>query len=414
MAHSFDNVQQLVGHLFRLEAGKMAAVLTRYLGTENFELAEDLVQDTLMKAMEVWPFHGIPQNPSAWLYQVAKNKAVDSIRTNQREAIKRNSYQQDRVYSIHTIFDEEEINDSVLRMMFTCCHPSIPLESQIALTLKTLGGLSTQEIAQAFLTNEDTIAKRIYRAKEKLREEGIQLVSPNVFDLSFRLNSVLKVLYLLFNEGYYSQQSDVLIREDLCEEAMRITYLLIQHPATNLPKVKALLSLMCLQVSRIDARTSLGGEIILLEDQDRSKWNQPLIEKGMRLLEEASVANELSEYHVEAAIASVHALSNRFEDTQWKKLVLFYEMLQEIKPGPMIDLNRAIAVGYAESPERGIEELNRIKNLNGHYLHLCAIGNFYLVQRNITQAKDYFERALLTTNSSQEVELIKRYVTRCS
>ena len=253
MARS-ENVKQLAGHLFRHEAGKMAAVLTRILGSDRLEVAEDIVQDTLMKAMETWRFKGVPENPSAWLYAVAKNKALDFIRSRQRheqihsEIAKAFHSEWSLPSSVNQLFLESEIEDSQLRMMFAACHPSIQEESQIALILKILGGLSVREIANAFLTNEETIQKRIVRAKEKLRDEKISLEIPLPQSLSSRIDAVLKVLYLLFNEGYHPSQSDQLLREDLCEEAMRLTYLLIQNSVTRQPKVLALMSLMCLQV----------------------------------------------------------------------------------------------------------------------------------------------------------------------
>ena len=391
----------------------MAAVLTRYLGTEHLEVAEDLVQDTLLKAMETWPFHTIPENPSAWLYKVAKNKAIDFIRSRQTEIKTKEGYHQRIEKDFQEAFAEGEINDSVLRMMFACCHPVIPPESQMAVTLKTLGGLSTAEIAHAFLTNEETIAKRIYRAKAKIREERIKIEAPSVYDLSFRLNSVLKILYLIFNEGYYSIEGNSMIREDLCEEAMRLTYLLMQNRSTNLPKVKALMALMCLQTSRLSARSNSLGEIVLLEHQDRSKWSRPLIEKGLLLLEEASDGEELSEYHVEAAIASVHSLATSFKDTQWQKLILLYDALYRIKPGPMVELNRAIAMGYASSPEEGLVALSEIKNLQNHYLYLCAVANFHLMNQQDELAALHFRRAFDKAISPKEKELIRNKLMEC-
>jgi RNA polymerase sigma factor (sigma-70 family) len=407
-----NNVQQLVDHLFRHEAGRMAAVLTRFLGTENLDTAEDLVQDTLLKAMEIWRFRGVPDNPSAWLYKAAHNKAIDWVRSRQRQS-KLLSDQEENIKSAwdlssssETLFHEDEIQDSVLRMMFACCHPAIPLESQIALTLKTLGGLSAGEIANAFLTSEETIAKRIYRAKEKIKQEKIKLDPPGLFELPYRLDSVLHVLYLLFNEGYHSSHSDTIIREDLCAEAMRLTFLLAQHKATSLPKVNALMSLMCLQSSRFVARTGDLGEIILLEDQDRTKWSKPLIEQGLDFLSKATVGNRLSEYHVEASIASIHSLALRFEETQWDKLLTLYETLHELKPGPMVSFNRAIAMGYARSPEAGIHELEKITSLQDHYLYLTAMGNFYLLKDHAEAAKVFLEKALTNTTSIHEAELI--------
>lgn len=413
-----ENVQQVVGHLFRHEAGKMVAVLTRFLGTDHLDTADDLVQDTLLKAMETWRIGGVPENPPAWLYKAAHNKAIDWVRANQRktrllaaeEELIRTTWNLDT--ASEELFNEHEIQDSSLRMMFACSHPAIPFESQVALTLKTLGGLSVSEIANAFLTTDETIAKRIYRAKEKFKQENIKLDSPGLFELPHRLDSVLQVLYLIFNEGYHSTQGNTMIREDLCEEAMRLTYLLIQHKATNFSKVKALMALMCIQSSRFAARTGELGQIILLEDQDRSTWNKPLIQQGIYFLEQASEGNALSEYHIEASIASVHALAQTFKETRWDKLVTLYHTLMDYKPGSITNLNYAIAIGYASSPERGITELDKIENLKDHYLYLCARANFYFLKGELQQAKIHFEDALTKASSKYEMDLIKRYLKK--
>jgi RNA polymerase sigma factor (sigma-70 family) len=406
------NVDLIIGHLFRYEAGKMAAVLTRFLGVDNLDTAEDLVQDTLLKAMETWRFRGMPDNPTAWLYKVAHNKAIDWVREQQRKVMQAKEVESSA--TIEELFHEDEIQDSVLRLMFTCCHPSIQPESQIALTLKTLGGLSVVEIANAFLTTEDTIAKRIYRAKEKIKIEKIKLEPPGIFEMPSRLDSVLQVLYLLYNEGYHSTHGDTMIREDLCAEAMRLTFLLIQHKSTNLPKVKALMALMCLQSSRFASRTGELGEIILLEEQDRSKWNQEFIAKGFNFLEQSSIGNVVSEYHVEASIASVHVLAKHFEETRWSALVNLYDILNELKPGPMTSLNRAIAIGYAESPSQGIIELEKIESLKDHYMHLCALGNFHLLNGNSILAKNLFKKALQKTTSIHEIKLLERNIDKCT
>jgi len=414
-----NNVKQLVDHLFRNEAGKMVAVLTRLLGAENLDAAEDIVQDTLLKALEIWRFRGVPDHPSAWLYKVARNNAIDWVRSGQRhskilsEQTENFHPDWDAPFSNSELFQESEIQDSVLRMMFTCCHPAIPRESQIALTLKTLGGLSVTEIANAFLTSEETIAKRIYRAKEKIKQEKIKLDPPGLFELPHRLDSVLQVLYLLFNEGYHASHSDTIIREDLCEEAMRLTYQLAQHKATGLPKVNALMALMCIQSSRFAARTGELGEIILLEEQDRTRWNQPLLQQGLDFLTKASIGDTLSEYHIEASIASIHSIAHRFEDTQWDKLLILYQMLHELKPGPMVSFNKAIATGYAQSPDAGIDELQKITNLKDHYLHLTAVGNFYLLKGDTVGARVYLEKALSKIKSAQEEELIRRKIQKC-
>jgi RNA polymerase sigma factor (sigma-70 family) len=410
-----ENVQQLTGHLFRHEAGKMAAVLTRILGSDRLEVAEDIVQDTLMKAMETWGFKGVPENPSAWLYAVAKNKALDFIRSRQRyeqihsEIANAIHSEWSLPSSVNSLFLESEIEDSQLRMMFAACHPSIQEESQIALTLKILGGLSVREIANAFLTNEETIQKRIARAKEKLRDEKISLEIPLPQSLSSRIDAVLKVLYLLFNEGYHPSQRNQLLWEDLCEEAMRLTYLLIQNESTRKPKVLALMALMCLQVSRFDARKSSEG-FISLELQDRSLWNKQLMDKGFLFLEQAAEGNELSEYHLEAAIAAVHMKADSFADTDWNRLLTFYDILIQIKPGPIIELNRAIAIGYAKSYREGLLELKNINGLETNHFYHAALGNFFVHLKDNDNALKSYSTALAVATTSADKNFLQRKI----
>jgi len=410
-----ENVQQLTGHLFRHEAGKMAAVLARILGSDRLEVAEDIVQDTLIKAMETWGFKGVPENPSGWLYAVAKNKALDFIRSRQRheqihsEIAKAIHSEWSLPSSVNGLFLESEIEDSQLRMMFAACHPSIQEESQIALTLKILGGLSVREIANAFLTNEETIQKRIARAKEKLRDEKISLEIPSPQFLSSRIDAVLKVLYLLFNEGYHPSQSDQLLREDLCEEAMRLTYLLIQNLVTRQPKVLALMALMCLQVSRFDARKCSDG-FISLEQQDRSRWSKELMNKGFGLLEQASVGNELSEYHLEAAIAAVHMKAVSFADTNWNRLLILYDILAQLKPGPIIELNRAIAIGYAKSYREGLEELRKINELESNHFYHAALGNFFWLLKDRDHAERSYSNALSIATTSADKDFLRKKI----
>lgn len=392
----------------------MAAVLSRMLGSNYITVAEDIVQDTLMKAMDTWPFHGVPENPQAWLYTVAKNKVLDFLRSEKRhhqiESEISSALHSEWAIgaSVNQFFLEHEIQDSQLRMMFACCHPAIPAESQIALMLKVLCGLSVYEIASAFLTNHETIQKRIARAKEKLREEKIRIDLPSSADMAERLDTVLKTLYLLFNEGYYSTNHADNIREDLCLEAMRLTYLLEQNSSTSLPKVRALLALMCLHVSRFDARMNEDGAIILLEEQDRTKWNKNLIDKGIAFLEKASEGNELSDYHLEAAIASVHAQSPDFQHTNWQKILMMYDLLIELKPGPMVELNRAIAVGYALGPDEGLNELKKMKDMESSHLFHAAIGNFENILGNKAKACLHYEKAMMLTRSEREKKFLQR------
>ena len=288
----------------------MVSVLTRIFGIGKLELAEDVVQDTLLKALQLWGYQGIPLNPRAWLYQVAKNRALDMLRheklknTHSGEIKKQFGPETEELLDNQTMFEPGEIKDDQLRMIFSCCHPSLSIESQVALTLKTLCGFSIAEIAHSFLTSEETIAKRLYRAREKLREEKIAFEIPSGWGLASRLEAVLSVIYLLFNEGYSSSNSDTLIREDLCEEAMRLCILLSEHPAGDKPQTYALLSLMCLNAARFDARMDSHGSIILLREQDRTKWNRALIGKGIEFLDKASAGDNFSPYHAEAAIAA--------------------------------------------------------------------------------------------------------------
>lgn len=414
-----EKVQQLAGHLFRHEAGKMAAVLTRLLGFQNIELAEDIVQDALLKALNTWKYQGIPDNPSAWLYRTAKNKAIDLLRKQQvlkkieGELAHELKSEWTLAPTVQQLFLENEIEDSQLRMIFACCHPAIPYESQIALTLKTLCGLSVNEIARGFLTTEETISKRLYRAKEKIRSEKIELEAPSEGMLSTRLDAVLHTLYLLFNEGYNSSHAEMLLRQDLCADAIRLCMLLTQQPKTNLPKVNALLALMCFQASRLDARQADDGSIILLKNQNRTLWNQELIARGQSYLNSAASGEELTDYHLEAAIAACHALAPTFEQTDWPQILNLYQLLSTIKPGPIVDLNKAIVTGYMQSPQRGIDELNKINGLENHYLYHTALGDFYLQAEDKQRATLCYQLALPLTTSNQEKQLIEQKMRLC-
>ncbi|HEV8273456.1 MAG TPA: sigma-70 family RNA polymerase sigma factor [Chitinophagaceae bacterium] len=413
------NINQLVDHLFRHESGKMIAVLSRLLGLQNIEVAQDIVQDTLLQAMSTWSYKAIPDNPSAWLYRVAKNKAIDFLRREKRfhEIGPQYSYLLQSEYTlsstVNTMFLENEIQDSQLRMIFACCHPAITEESQIALTLKTLCGLSVNEIAKAFLTTEETIAKRIYRAKEKIKSEKIELEVPQSNELSSRVDSVLKSLYLLFNEGYKSSNPDKLIREDLCEEAIRLCLLVTQNSLTSFPRSKALLALMCFQASRLDARLDDKNNIILLKHQDRSKWNRSLMSKGFELMEESTEPFEVSTYHLEAAIASQHASATSFEQTNWKSIYHLYEMLYQLQPNPVVAMNKAIASAYAISKQNALDELQRIKGLENHHLYYATLGEIYFDLENKTEAKKFFTKALELTSSSYEQQLLLSKISSC-
>jgi RNA polymerase sigma-70 factor (ECF subfamily) len=397
----------------------MVAVLTRVFGFANIEQAEDIVQDTIIRALETWKFGKIPDNPQAWLYRAAKNKAIDLIR---REKIKHKIEGQiapllkseyTLVPSMNEMFRENEIKDSQLRMMFACCHPSITQESQLTLMLKTLCGLSTREIGNAFLTHEETIQKRLYRTKEKIKEEHISLDYPGAESMPSRLDTVLKALYLLFNEGYNSSHPEKLIREDLCEEAMRLTFLLTDNPKTNQPHTNALLALMCYQTSRFSARLDDKGFMVLLKDQDRTQWNRFLIERGNEYLTCSAEGSIIHEYHIEAAIASVHANAKSYELTDWKMILQLYNNLSNYTHNPMVAINRSIVLGEAEGFDKAISELEKIKGLNGNCYYNTSLGEMYLKSGNKTEAVKHFQKALELTSSNAEIELIRRKINLC-
>jgi len=411
-------VKQTVDHLFRRESGKMIAVLSRLLGLAQLDEAEDIVQDTLLQALNTWGFKGLPENPSAWLYHVAKNKAIDKTRREKNFRRIKNEYGHllESEYTLHStvdhFFESNTIEDSQLQMIFACCHPSIPVDSQIALALKTLCGLSASEIAKAFLTSEETVSKRIYRAKEKIKSEKIQLEMPASIDLPARMDTVLHCVYLLFNEGYNSSHPERLIREELCEEAMRLTFMLTRNTSTNYSRANALLALFCFQASRFPARLDDNENIILLRQQDRRLWYRPLIEKGFEFML-AAANKETSIYHIEAAIAYMHAAAYSFEKTDWKSIYFLYGLLFEQQRNPIIALNKAIAALYSIGASAALQELKEIKGLDNHYLYHTAIGEAYFESGAKEQARKYYETALSLTSSAAERALLRKKIRNC-
>ncbi|HEX2533906.1 MAG TPA: sigma-70 family RNA polymerase sigma factor [Chitinophagaceae bacterium] len=417
---SGPQLQQAVDHLFRHESGKMVAVLTRLLGLQHLEAAQDIVQDTLLQALHTWRFRGLPDNPPAWLHRVARNKAMDLLRREQtfrRKVHPEYQYRLQSEYSlgatVHGAFEEGAIEDSLLRMIFACCHPCIPVEAQLALALKTLCGLSNGEIARAFLTGEEAIAKRIYRARTAMREQGITLELPPPSEISRRLDAVLHCLYLLFNEGYHSAHPDRIIREDLCEEAMRLAYQLTKNERTDGPRTAALLALFCFQAARLPARLDDRGQIILLQHQDRSLWYRPLIAKGFSFLEGAT-GRETSVYHLEAAIAYFHASAPSFEATDWKAIYYLYSVLHTQRPTPFIALNKAIAALYAQGAATALAELREIRGLENHNLYLTALGDVYVQLQRRATAVDCYLQALGCTAAPAEKELLQRKLGACA
>jgi RNA polymerase sigma-70 factor (ECF subfamily) len=397
----------------------MVSVLSRVFGIANLEVAEDIVQETMYKAITEWRFGKVPDNPTAWLYRVAKNKAIDAIRRDKSKSrvAEEIGYimQSDWALSgtVNNLFLETEVQDSQLRMIFACCHPVIPFESQIALTLKTLCGFSVPEIAKAFLTTPDTVEKRLYRAKQRIREQHIQLDVPAGNELASRLDAVLKTIYLLFNEGYNSSQPDALIRKDVCAEAMRLCLMLISHPSTNRPEVSALMALMCFHAARFDARIDDKGSIVLLREQDRRLWNKELIEKGNYYLTQSASGADVSEYHIEAGIAFFHSNAKHFEDTHWEEILRMYNLLLDMRTSPVILLNRAIALSQVEGPEAALTEVKKMQGMDNYYLYHATLGELYLQTGDKKQAAAHLEKALELTSSLAEKELIKTKLERC-
>jgi len=412
------NINQLTDHLFRHESGKMVSVLTKIFGTENLETAEDVVQQTFIDAINVWKLKGIPENPSAWLFRVAKNKAIDIIRRN-KHSVQYDFSNSERMLltseytmsiTMNNFWKDELIKDDLLRMMFACCHPKISQENQITLILKTLCGFSTAEIAKTFLAPEDTISKRLYRTKEFFRENKIPFTIPSVNELRNRTNTVLNAIYLLFNEGYNSTNAEQLIREDLIDQAMMLCKLLTENYHTQLPEVFALMALMCFHAARSESRLTPEGEIILLPYQDRSKWNKELIELGNEYMNKAAFGNEISTYHLEAAIAFEHCTAESFSKTNWARILELYEWLCKISSSPVLELNKAVAVMQVHGAQSALEALKEIsdkKKLETFYLYHSLLGEIYSRLNNYVYAKDFFETAMKLTQSETEKKMLR-------
>lgn len=412
------SINHLTDHLFRHEAGKMVSVLTKIFGTQNLETAEDVVQQTFIDAISVWKLKGIPDNPSAWLFRVAKNKAIDFIRRN-KHSVQYDFSDNERAllkseYTLTTTMDsffkEELVKDDLLRMMFACCHPEISQENQITIILKTLCGFSTAEIAKAFITSEDTVSKRLYRTKEFFREQKIKLQIPSVDELKQRTNAVLNSIYLLFNEGYNSTHSENLIRQELIDEAMLLCKLLSENKQTQLPEVFALMALMFFHSSRSESRLSTEGEIILLPEQDRSKWNHNLISEGNRLMNIAAFGNEISSYHIEAAISYEHCSAASFENTNWKRILELYEWLCSISLSPVTEVNRIIAVLQVHGEQRALNELEKLSEkykLDSFYIYHSLLGEIHSRLNHQKEAKAHFEKAMAITQSKAEIKFLQ-------
>jgi RNA polymerase sigma factor (sigma-70 family) len=416
MNSNSQTIEQTIEHLFRRESGKIIALLVRVFGTHNLELVEDVVQDTLLKALDYWRFKGIPQNPTAWVLQVAKNKALDIIR---REKLK-NRFAEDihnllqseysLVPTLNNLIQENEIQDDQLRMMFACCHPSLPAEAQIALILKTLCGFSIAEIARAFVSNEETIGKRLYRAKQLFREQKIKFEIPDNQQINARLENVLTAIYLLFNEGYNATQHDTLIRQDLLEESLRLGKMLAEHPRTRGGEACALLALMCFHVARVSARLDEMGNILHLKRQNRHLWDRELIQIGFEYLDQATQNQYISFYHIEAGIAYEHCVASSYEKTNWQRIIILYDLLYQIQPNPIVALNRAIALAESQGAAVGLAAIAQIKDLASlqkFYLLPATLGEMYFQLNDLAKARHYWQEALALTQSPSEKRFLE-------
>lgn len=403
---------ELVAHLFRHHSARIIASLTRVFGSHHLQLAEDVVQDAMIRALQSWPFSGVPENPAAWLTQVAKRRALDVIRREAVWAEKQAALERLLPHNSTeiTASNNSEFDDQ-LALILMCCHPAIPREAQLALTLKVACGFSVAEIARALLAETEAIAKRIVRAKRQIREQGIAMELPARLDE--RLDAVLQVVYLLFNEGYSATQGENLLREDLCVEAIRLGQLLTTHTRTTTPSVHALLALLMLQAARLPTRTTSSGALTLLAEQDRSQWNQSLIAAGMRHLAQAAAGNVVSRYHLQAEIAALHATAASDEETNWPAIASLYNELYQMDSSPIVALNRAVAFARWQGAIAGIRLLSEIEDHPAlrHYHLLPAVqAHLWVEAGDVQKAAQYYQRALACNCTEPEHQFLQRHL----
>lgn len=404
--------QELIPHLFRTEYRKIVSVLCKRFGFHQIEIAEDIASDTFLTAAQTWGLNGVPQNPAAWLYNVAKNKAKNYF---QRDSVFKSKIAPEIKNTSSYIYENEidlspqNINDSQLQMMFAICNPSISPEAQIGLSLRILCGFGIEEIADAFLTNKETINKRLYRAKEKLREEKIAIELPDPLEFDERLATVLATIYLLFSEGYYSVSQNQTLRKDICFEAMRLCTMLVENKYTNKPEVNALLSLMCFHASRFDARINKNGELILYDEQDTNLWNADLISKGGYFLHQASQGNKISKYHIEASIAYWHTIKAGTKE-KWENILQLFNQLLQIEYSPIAALNRTYALSKANGKQEAITEAEKL-NLTDNHFYFALLGDLYTNINNV-QAKQNFQKALSLAKTQADKQAIQKKIDK--
>jgi predicted RNA polymerase sigma factor len=410
-------VAELGDHLFRRESGRMVAALTRLFGVHNLALAEDVVQDAFCRALEVWKLRGVPENPSAWLMATAKNRALDILRrertarTYAPELGRQLESEWTLAPAVAEAFGESAIRGDQLRMMFSCCHPQLPEVAQVALMLNILCGFGANEVAAAFLTGQAAMEKRIARGKKVLAS------STRLFDLSderdvpVRLAAVQRALYLLFNEGYHGAHAVSAVRGELCVEAMRLAELLLANPITSTPATRALIALMCFNAARLPARVDARGNLSSLYEQDRALWDAELIAKGERLLDHSATGTTITEFHVEAAIASLHSRASALEDTDWSMIVSLYDTLMTVRPSPVVALNSAIAVAQRDGAERGLAEIAAIadvERLSEYPFYFAALGELEHRLGRADVAREHFLAAKERARNPMERKFFER------
>ncbi|HEY1166180.1 MAG TPA: DUF6596 domain-containing protein [Chitinophaga sp.] len=398
MSATIESLKQL----FQQEFSKMVAVISKLFGLEHIETAEDIVSETFLLAAETWGVKGMPPNPTAWLYTVAKQKTLYHFRRNkiyEKKVLPAVASGQEKEQEPELNFSQQNIKDSQLQMIFAVCNPAIASEAQIGLALRILCGFGIDEIAEAFLSNKETINKRLFRAKEKLRTEDIKMELPPEGEISNRLNNVLHIIYLLFSEGYYSKTQNQILRKELCFEALRLGMMLIEYERTNLPKTNALMALMCFHASRFNARQTSEDEVVLYGQQNEDLWDTALIKQGVHFLSQSAEGNEITSYHLEARIAYWHCIK---EDTKekWEQILQLYNQLLTINYSPSVALNRTFALYKADGPKVALVEAEKLKLENNHFYYML-LGELYShIDRQ--QAKVNFEKAYAMAKTETE------------
>lgn len=404
--------------LFRREGARLVASLAAHLGTHRLQLAEDVVQEALLRALQTWPYRGIPDNPSAWLTRAAKNLALDALRREQTWQRKEAqiTVEQERWLVREEPADEQLLADDTLRMLFICFHPQLSIEAQLAIALRTVCGLSPAEIGAALLTSEAAISKRLVRTRQLIRDLALPFAVPEPDDLPARLDGVLGTLYLLFNEGYKASSGELLVREGLCHEAIRLVTLLVDHPSTRAPRTFALLALMLLNAARLGARTDDAGNLLRLHEQDRSTWDQAMIQRGIVCLGHAAQGNRISEYHLEAGIAACHSAAPDDAATNWPRILSLYDQLVALTSSPVAAMNRAVAVSRVHGPQAGMTALDAItdsgKLESSHLFHVIR-GTFAVEQGDQAAALLHFRQAGALASQPAERDFIARRVREC-